>query len=87
MSILSIHGDEVVWGVISLYSERTPLQFELPEAFQLNSKTTYRLVDLITNSTWDEYGKTEWVEGEIKSPTLSLIPYVPYFFNVVSERS
>ena len=87
VSILSKHDDEVVWGVISLYGERTPLKFELPEALQLDPTITYRLVDLITDSTWDEYGKTEWVDGEIKSPTLSLIPYVPYFFRVASERS
>ena len=82
MSILCTHGDEQVWGVLSLYAERTPLEFELPPSYLKELQGNYRLVDLITGDAWDEYGKTEWDGDEIHTPTLSLTPYVPYFFQL-----
>jgi hypothetical protein len=42
------------------------------------------MAQAVMKSNWDEYGKTEWIDGEINSPTLSLIPYVPYFFGIAA---
>jgi glycosidase len=84
LSILCKHQGEIVWGVVSLYAERTPLIFDVSYAFDIDSPRSFRLYDLIEEKDWDEYGREEWDVGESQALTLSLVPFVPYFFRITA---
>jgi starch synthase (maltosyl-transferring) len=82
LSILCRRQGETVWGVVSLYAERTPLTFDVSRALDVKSQSRFRLHDLIEEQDWNEYGREEWAEGDSQSLTLSLVPFVPYFFQI-----
>jgi starch synthase (maltosyl-transferring) len=80
VSVLRRQGDEIVWGVVSLRPERTPLRFDFrPVASQIPKE--FSLHDRIAGEDWDEHGRRGWRpnEGDV---TLSLRPFVPYFFRM-----
>jgi len=86
LNIVRRHGDEVVWGVISLWPEKSTHTFSLPVAkLGLSTQTRYRLHDLISGCDWDEYGKTAWTGGELRNCALTPQPFQPYFFAVREE--
>ncbi|NIS78789.1 MAG: hypothetical protein GTO14_00830, partial [Anaerolineales bacterium] len=84
LSIIAREGEERIWGVVSLYAERTPLTFDLTSFFEIDSSKIYRLHDLIAHQEWNEYGQREWTAETLRSVTLSLVPFMPYFFEIVS---
>jgi glycosidase len=81
-SVLCRHPDEIVWGVVSLHAERTPLEFEIARAFGAEPSKHYRLHDLLSGQDWIEYGKGTRTGDELASIPLSLIPFRPYFFKI-----
>ena len=93
LSVIRRHGNEVVWGVISLWPEKRTHHFEFPVAdLELDLQAYYRLHDLIggrvgrvANLThWSEYGQTVWTGEELANCVLTPEPFVPYFWRVAS---
>jgi hypothetical protein len=87
VSVVCREGGEKVWFVVSLHAERAPLhlawrQDELPDR-----PASFRLVDLLTGQPWNEYGRQEWQTTDLQNVTLSLVPFVPYFFRLEPSGS
>jgi starch synthase (maltosyl-transferring) len=76
-------GDEVVWGLVSLWPERTPFEFGLPIAeLGLDPSAHYRLHDLVTDADFEEYGRVAWTGAELAHVALSPEPYRPYLLDL-----
>lgn len=83
LSVIVRHRNEVVWGVISLWSEKRTHHFEFPVAeVGLEARTRYRLHDLIGGRDWNEYGQTVWTGDELAHCALTPEPFVPYFWQI-----
>ncbi len=78
--------DEVVWGLVSLWPEKTPFEFALPTAdLGLEPNVRYRLHDLVTGTDFNEYGQAVWTGTDLGRVTLSPEPFRPYLLEVVRE--
>jgi starch synthase (maltosyl-transferring) len=77
------HSDQVVWGLVSLWPEKTPFEFALPIGhLGLSSDTRYRLHDLVTGTDFDEYGRTEWTGADLARIVLTPEPFRPYLLEL-----
>ncbi len=80
------YGDEVVWGLVSLWPEKTPFLFNLPvHDLGLDGNACYRLHDLVSGDDWDEYGRTSWSGAELAQVVLTPEPFRPYFLALQRE--
>ena len=82
LSIVCQSGTEWVWGLISLYGERAPVRFVLPDAMLPWEAGHHRLFDLIQGQHWSEHGRHAWSSADLRELTLSPEPFVPYFFRL-----
>jgi glycosidase len=81
------HSDEVVWGLVSFWPEKTPFEFSLPTAaLGLDPNASYRLHELIEGVDWDEYGRAVWSGADLARVVLSPEPYRPYLLHVQPVR-
>jgi hypothetical protein len=77
--LLRRSGGEAVWGLVSLWPEKTPFQFSLPlDKLGLDPAEQYRLHDLISGRDWDEYGRTSWSGAQLAQIVLTPEPFRPY---------
>ncbi len=78
-----VHGGEVVWGLVSLWPEKTPFEFTLPIAeLGLAPGARYRLHDLATGTDFDEYGRVAWAGADLARVVLTPEPFRPYLLDV-----
>ena len=79
-------GDQVVWGLVSLWPEKTPFEFSLPIAdLGLDPGTRYRLNDLVTGTDFDEYRRVTWIGADLARLVLTPEPFRPYLLQVIRE--
>jgi starch synthase (maltosyl-transferring) len=77
------HEGEVVWGLVSLWPEKTPFEFTLPLAdLGLNPGASYRLRDLATGADFDEYGRARWAGTDLTHIVLTPEPFRPYLLDI-----
>jgi hypothetical protein len=81
-SVVCRAPNETVWGVVSLHAERTPLRFSLPPEAVRAGAAGFRLFDLIERTLWTEHGRPIWVPRAAPDLTISLVPFLPYFFRI-----
>jgi starch synthase (maltosyl-transferring) len=78
------HEDEVVWGLVSLWPERTPFEFSLPIAdLRLDPGARYRLHDLAAGADFNEYGRTAWTGADLSHLVLTPEPFRPYLLEIL----
>lgn len=76
-------GEQVVWGLVSLWPERTPFEFSLPTAgLGLEPTARYRLHDLVTGTDLDEAGQVTWSGAELARVVLTPEPFRPYLLEL-----
>jgi hypothetical protein len=79
-------GQEVMWGLVSLWPEKTSFEFALPTAdLGLDPSAHYRLHDLVTDADFNEYGRVVWSGADLERMVLSPEPFRPYFLQLVPE--
>jgi hypothetical protein len=72
-----------VWGLASLWPEKTPFQFTLPIAdLGLDPGARYRLHDLATGADFNEYGRTVWAGAGLTRAVLTPEPFRPYLLEI-----
>jgi glycosidase len=77
------HGDQVVWGLVSLWPEKTPFEFTLPVAgLGLDPAASYRLHDLVSDADFNEYGQVTWSGADLARIVLSPEPFRPYLLDL-----
>lgn len=76
------HGDKVVWGVASLWPEKTSFVFNLPTVeLGLDPNAGYRLIDLVTGTEFGEYGRVTWTGADLGQVVLTPEPFRPYLLD------
>ncbi len=87
LNILRMTSEQIVWGMISLWPEKTTFNFSLPlKQLGLQEKRSYGLKDLISHREWSEYGTDTWKSRELLDLSLTPQPFVPYFFEILSRE-
>lgn len=82
-SVVRYYEDAVLFGVASLFPEQVTFRFGLPlDRLPIRHVARYRLHDLISDTLWNEYGKTVWTGTELASFHLTPRMYRPYIFCV-----
>jgi starch synthase (maltosyl-transferring) len=81
LSIVCQQESEIIWGVVSLHAERTPLEFDLSR-WVSNGDRPFRLFDLLSHTPWDEAGRTTWPADAAPTLRISLVPFEPHFFRI-----
>jgi len=81
--LLRRHEGEVVWGLVSLWPEKTPFEFTLPVAgLEMDPGALYRLRDLATGADFNEYGRTAWAGADLLHIVLTPEPFRPYLLGI-----
>jgi hypothetical protein len=79
-------GQEVMWGLVSLWPEKTSFEFALPVAdLGLDPSAHYRLHDLVTDADFNEYARVVWPGADLERVTLSPEPFRPYLLKLVRD--
>ena len=87
LNVLRKAHEQIVWGVISLWPEKTTFGFSLPlEKLGLREKSSYGLKDMISCREWSEYGTDSWKGRDLVDFSLTPQPFVPYFFEILSRE-
>jgi len=87
LNVLRKAHEQIVWGVISLWPEKTTFDFALPlEQLELREQSSYGLKDMISCREWSEYGTDSWKGRDLVDFSLTPQPFVPYFFEILSRE-
>jgi glycosidase len=87
LNILRITAEQIVWGLVSLWPEKTTFDFALPlERMGIQEKSRYGLKELISRRQWSEHGTDTWKGEDLRQLSLTPQPFVPYFFEVFSRE-
>jgi hypothetical protein len=80
LSIVRQQNGEVIWGVVSLHAERTPLEFDLSRCAPRQG--SFGLFDLLAQAPWAEAGRDRWSFDAARALHLSPVPFQPYFWRI-----
>lgn len=81
VNVLRIFDNQILWGLISLWPEKTTHTFKLPAAeVKMQKNVGYSLYDLLESKDRVEYGIEVLIEENSDSVKLTPDPFKPYFF-------
>jgi len=83
VNILRIFDNQILWGLISLWPEKTTHTFSFPLSMcGIDRGTEYYLYDILEEKRFSEYGKEKWSGFKFNSIELTPVPFKPYFFMI-----
>ena len=81
VNVLRIFNNEILWGIVNLWPEKTTHTFSLPLTMcGIEENKEYYLYDILEEKRFSEYGKETWKGVNFKSIELTPLPFKPYFF-------
>jgi len=81
VNVLRIFNNEILWGIVNLWPEKTTHTFSLPLTMcGIEENKEYYLYDILEEKRFSEYGKETWKGFNFKSIELTPLPFKPYFF-------